>query len=338
MPDTGAAAATARSVNVDDPLVAAAAERSGGAHQLGFTLGPPGGGRLGVRDGWLTTPAGEPIIAADRIRPAGSHNVANALAAAALASTYGVPASAIGHGLAGYVPEPHRNQYVATVEGVDYVNDSKATNPHAAYASLSAYPKIVWVAGIQALRCHGHGSLWLALGVSFPPPPPVICNVEQNLELAKQRASAVATDLKNAKDFAAAVKRAGLEIKTTELVARGAAYADLGMSEAVDAAAFSLPQGGVSDAITTPTATAVIRVAERVNVTDAEIEQGKDQTRDELVNQQRDRFFTAYMAKAKTNLKIEVKQDLLTQLMGPMPAPPSFPAPVSAPPAVPGTP
>ena len=95
---------------------------------------------------------------------------------------------------------------------------------------------------------------------------------EKAAEMAKQRAAAIATELKGAKDFAAAVKNAGLEIKTTELIARGAAIPDLGISEAVDAAAFALPQGGVSDAISTPTGTAIIRVAEKVNVTDAEIE------------------------------------------------------------------
>jgi UDP-N-acetylmuramoylalanine--D-glutamate ligase len=135
--------------NVDDPLVVAALDRAGGVQQVGFTLGAAGEGRFGLRDGWLTMPSGEPIIAADRIRPAGTHNVANALAAAALAASYGVSASAIRDGLAGYVPEPHRNQFVATVDGVTYVNDSKATNPHAALASLTAYPKIVWVAGGQ---------------------------------------------------------------------------------------------------------------------------------------------------------------------------------------------
>ncbi len=135
-------------------------------------------------------------------------------------------------------------------------------------------------------------------------------------ELAKQRAQQIATDLKNAKDFAAAAKRAGLEIKTTELLARGSAVPDLGMSEAIDAAAFSLPEGGVSDAISTPTGTAVIRVVERVNVTDAELEQGKDTLRDELVNQRRDRFFGAYMEKAKTGLKINIRQDILAQVTG----------------------
>ena len=135
-------------------------------------------------------------------------------------------------------------------------------------------------------------------------------------ELAKTRATAIASDLKGAKDFAAAAKRAGLEVKTTELIARGAAIADLGISEAVDAAAFALPQGGVSDAISTPTGTAIVRVVERVNVTPAEIEGGRDQLRDELVNQRRDKFFGAYMQKAKQGLTINIRQDTLARVVG----------------------
>lgn len=147
---------------------------------------------------------------------------------------------------------------------------------------------------------------------------------EKATELAKQRAQQIANDLKSAKDFAGAVKRAGLEVKTTELLARGSAIPDLGMSEAIDTAAFSLPQGGVSDAISTPTGTAVIRVAERVDVTEAEIEQGKDALREELVNQRRDRFFGAYMEKAKGALRINIRQEILAQLTGPA-TPASFP-------------
>ena len=139
---------------------------------------------------------------------------------------------------------------------------------------------------------------------------------EKAAEMAKQRATAIATNLKNAKDFAAAVKRAGLEVKTTELVARGTAIPDLGISEAVDAAAFALPQGGVSDAITTPTGTAVIRVVEKVGVTDAEVESGKDVLRDELVNVRRDKFFGTYMQKAKSGLKVNIKQDTLARITG----------------------
>jgi UDP-N-acetylmuramoylalanine--D-glutamate ligase len=135
--------------NADDPLVAAALARAGGPSPWAFTLTDPAPATFGVRDGWLATPDGQAIIEAGRIKPAGTHNVANALAAAALAVSYGVSVDAIRDGLAGYVPEPHRNAYVTTVGGVDYVDDSKATNPHAALASLTAYPRIVWVAGGQ---------------------------------------------------------------------------------------------------------------------------------------------------------------------------------------------
>jgi UDP-N-acetylmuramoylalanine--D-glutamate ligase len=136
--------------NLDDPRVLDALGRVTG-RAVGFTLAPPADGQLGVVDGWLTDLAfgSGRLIEASAIRPPGAHNVANALAAAALALAYGVPAEAVGAGLRGYQPEPHRNAFVTTVEGVDYVDDSKATNPHAAYASLTAYPRIVWVAGGQ---------------------------------------------------------------------------------------------------------------------------------------------------------------------------------------------
>jgi peptidyl-prolyl cis-trans isomerase D len=135
-------------------------------------------------------------------------------------------------------------------------------------------------------------------------------------EMAKQRAAAIATELKAAKDFAGAAKRAGLEIKPTELITRGSAIPDLGISESIDNVAFALPQGGVSDAITTPTGTAIIRVAEKVNVTDAEVESGRDQLREELVNARRDKFFGAYMQKAKQGLKITTREDTLARVVG----------------------
>ncbi|GIH19056.1 UDP-N-acetylmuramoyl-L-alanine--D-glutamate ligase [Rugosimonospora africana] len=136
--------------NLDDPRVAEALSRVTG-RTVGFTLAAPNAGELGVRDGWLYDDAfgGGRLVEATAIRPPGAHNVSNALAAAALALSYGVGPAAVRDGLAGYRPEGHRNAYVATVAGVDYVDDSKATNPHAAYASLTAYPRVVWVAGGQ---------------------------------------------------------------------------------------------------------------------------------------------------------------------------------------------
>jgi UDP-N-acetylmuramoylalanine--D-glutamate ligase len=152
--------------NLDDArvadLLAPVAALAGGGRAVAFTLGAPAPGQLGVVDGVLVDRAfgqsdvsaslmspGVELIAADLVRPAGLHNVANALAAAALARGFGVPAEAVAAGLGGYVPEPHRNATVATVAGVRYVDDSKATNPHAALASLTSYPSVVWVAGGQ---------------------------------------------------------------------------------------------------------------------------------------------------------------------------------------------
>jgi UDP-N-acetylmuramoylalanine--D-glutamate ligase len=134
--------------NLDDDWVRAALSRVEG-RTVGFTLGEPPPGQYGVADGVLVGANGEALVEADVVRPAGAHNVANALAAAALARGFGVPAAAVRAGLTGYTPEPHRNAPVATVDGVLYVDDSKATNPHAAFASLTAYERVVWVAGGQ---------------------------------------------------------------------------------------------------------------------------------------------------------------------------------------------
>jgi UDP-N-acetylmuramoylalanine--D-glutamate ligase len=139
--------------NADDPRsrdLAAAAP--GTARVVAFRLGAPGPGELGVADGVLLDrafggPAGVALADVAGVRPAGPHNVADALAAAALARAYGVPAEAVAGGLAAFRPEPHRMTLVARIAGVDYVDDSKASNPHAAAAALASYPSVVWVAG-----------------------------------------------------------------------------------------------------------------------------------------------------------------------------------------------
>lgn len=75
------------------------------------------------------------------------HLVANALAAAALVRAVGVSPQAVRDGLRAYRPGDHRIQLVARAEDVMWINDSKATNPHAADASLSAFQNVVWIAG-----------------------------------------------------------------------------------------------------------------------------------------------------------------------------------------------
>jgi UDP-N-acetylmuramoylalanine--D-glutamate ligase len=134
--------------NLDDPRVSTLLSTVDG-ETTGFTLGAPRRGQYGVIDGVLVDYDGTALVEAAAVRPPGAHNIGNALAAAALARWHGVSPQAVRDGLRGYTPEPHRNAHVATVDAVLYVDDSKATNPHAALASLLAYPRIVWVAGGQ---------------------------------------------------------------------------------------------------------------------------------------------------------------------------------------------
>ncbi|MGI8881823.1 MAG: UDP-N-acetylmuramoyl-L-alanine--D-glutamate ligase [Jatrophihabitans sp.] len=137
---------------LDDARVAALLDHVAG-RTVGVTLAEPEPGRFGIRAGRLVDAAFAPspveLAEAEAVRPAGAHNVANALAAAALARAFGVPADAVAGGLDAFVPDPHRNQFLATVDGVDWVDDSKATNPHAAAASLQNYSSTVWIAGGQ---------------------------------------------------------------------------------------------------------------------------------------------------------------------------------------------
>ncbi|GAA3461948.1 UDP-N-acetylmuramoyl-L-alanine--D-glutamate ligase [Saccharothrix longispora] len=135
---------------VDDPVVAELlAAAPAGAH-VGFTLSSPEEGQLGVHDGVLVDRAFGPdavLLPVADVQPAGPPGVADALAAAALARAHGVPAEAVAAGLRSFRPGAHRAVVVASAGGVLYVNDSKATNPHAAAASLRSHPSVVWVAG-----------------------------------------------------------------------------------------------------------------------------------------------------------------------------------------------
>ncbi|MGE9693391.1 UDP-N-acetylmuramoyl-L-alanine--D-glutamate ligase [Streptomyces sp. CH6] len=132
-----------------------AADVEEGCRAVGFTLGTPRPSELGVVEGLLVDRAFVPdrgqqaqeLAEVADVDPPAPHNIANALAAAALARAFGVPATAVRDGLRAFRPDPHRIEHVATIGGVAYVDDSKATNTHAAEASLAAYEPIVWIAG-----------------------------------------------------------------------------------------------------------------------------------------------------------------------------------------------
>ncbi len=133
-------------------------------------------------------------------------------------------------------------------------------------------------------------------------------------ELSRQRAREIAAALKAAKDFAGAAKAQGLESKDTELVARSAALPDIGVSPEVDKVAFSLPAGGVSDPISTNDGTVIIRVAERDEVTPEELKQGKEAFREQLLNERRNLFYSAYMTKAKEKMNIQINNEVVTRV------------------------
>jgi len=132
--------------------------------------------------------------------------------------------------------------------------------------------------------------------------------------LSQQKAAEIASKLKAAPDFEKAAKAAGLEAKTTELIARDAPIPDLGVAKAVEDAAFKLPLGMVSDAIATDNGTAIIKVIEKQAVTAADWASSKDRFREELLTDRRNRFFGAYMVKAKQKMKIEVNRETLQRV------------------------
>ncbi len=152
--------------NVADPVterLVRDADVADGAVAVGFTLGAPGVGQLGLVDGVLVdrgfaalrhTHGVELADVGDLAHLAGPdglapHVVANALAAGALALAHGVAPESVGAGLRAFRPGGHRIATVAEADGIRWVDDSKATNAHAAAASLAAFAprSVVWIAG-----------------------------------------------------------------------------------------------------------------------------------------------------------------------------------------------
>ncbi|HEX4729219.1 MAG TPA: UDP-N-acetylmuramoyl-L-alanine--D-glutamate ligase, partial [Jatrophihabitans sp.] len=228
--------------NADDPQVRRLLLASASSDRGWFTLSDPEAGEYGVRDGQLVDGAGQLLLPADEIRPTGQHNVANALAAAALAGTVGVSPAEIAAGLRAFQPDPHRNQLIGSRAGVRYVDDSKATNPHAAAASMQAYPRIVWIAGgqlkgadVEPLVARFAGALAGAvlLGVDreviraalarHAPDLPVI-TVSRTDHGAMQEAVAAATSLASAGDAVLLAPAAASKDMFTSYDERGSAF------------------------------------------------------------------------------------------------------------------
>lgn len=134
------------------------------------------------------------------------------------------------------------------------------------------------------------------------------------VDVARQRAATIGAQMKSG-DFNAAAKAGGLDVKTTEFIARGAPIGDAGASPAIDAVAFTLPVGGVSDPIVTDNATVIVKVLERQDPAPSDIGSAKATLKTELLNEQRNRFYASYMSKARERMKVNVNRELLAQIV-----------------------
>ncbi len=134
--------------NRDDPVAAAISERAT-CRIVWFRSGPPGPGEVGYVDGELVsrTDGGASLGRVDEER-AGFKVDAAAAAAAALA--FGATPAAVAAGLAAYRPQRHRGDEVAVADGVRFLDNSKATNVHAALAAIDGVRDAVLIAGGRA--------------------------------------------------------------------------------------------------------------------------------------------------------------------------------------------
>jgi UDP-N-acetylmuramoylalanine--D-glutamate ligase len=119
-----------------------------------YSLDTPKPGEIGLVEELLVDRAFVPdpqeasmIAELIEIKPTVPHNVSNALAAAGLARTLGVAHEKIREALAQFTPGRHRIEVIAEKDGITWIDDSKATNPHAAEASILSALSVIWLAG-----------------------------------------------------------------------------------------------------------------------------------------------------------------------------------------------
>jgi peptidyl-prolyl cis-trans isomerase D len=136
---------------------------------------------------------------------------------------------------------------------------------------------------------------------------------EKAVDAARQKAAEVDAAMKSG-DFEKAAKAAGLEVKTTDFITRGAQVTDIGQSPAVDAAAFSLPKDGISNPIVTGTGAAIIKVVDKQTPSASDFAAQKESLRSEILNQRRNEFYSAYMNKARQRMDIKINRDAIAQI------------------------
>jgi UDP-N-acetylmuramoylalanine--D-glutamate ligase len=163
-------------LNGDDAEVATRTTHWNG-RKVFYSLDTPGPGEIGVVEellvdrAFVSDPQEASMIAeVVDVKPTVPHNVSNALAAAGLARTVGVSHEAIGKALSEFTLGRHRIEVVAEDNGITWIDDSKATNPHAATASILSALSVIWIAGglakgadVSALIARAHPRIKAAI-------------------------------------------------------------------------------------------------------------------------------------------------------------------------------
>jgi peptidyl-prolyl cis-trans isomerase D len=137
---------------------------------------------------------------------------------------------------------------------------------------------------------------------------------QKAVEAARQKAANLSASMKSG-DFEKTAKSAGLDVTTTELIARGAPMGDAGVSPALEAAAFSLPAGAVSDPVVTDKGAVIVKVLERKDVVNEDLAKQKDSLRAEILNDKRNKFFASYMSKARQRMKVNINRDTINKII-----------------------
>ena len=137
--------------NLDDGVLAG---RLANAHSrlITYTLNSPKPHQIGLVEDLIVDRAfvsgdAEVLFELNQVKPAVPHNIANAMAAAALARSVGADAASITVAISKFRLDHHRLEVVLERDGITWIDDSKATNPHAALAALRSQLRSVWIAG-----------------------------------------------------------------------------------------------------------------------------------------------------------------------------------------------
>ena len=119
---------------------------------VAFTLQTPKPNEIGLVENLVVDRAfingdAEALFELHHLTPAVPHNLLNAMAAAALARSVGASSEAIAKALSHFKLDHHRLEVVLVRDGITWIDDSKATNPHAALAALRSQLRSIWIAG-----------------------------------------------------------------------------------------------------------------------------------------------------------------------------------------------